>query len=239
MTTVTLVDFRGDVVAAVQLPIRLARQPVDVIVDLIEDGVDDCIGKVGRRARQDPRHRHRRAGDRRSALGPELCEFGVRRARDAHRRAAGGAHRPAGETRKARQPAGARRRAGSATPSATPALPWWCSTRRPASACGSRTTCIAAPARWARPSATSRSGSDGRPASAARPIASTPNWPGRHPPPDASDALGDAVASPAASGGPSWSCWQTSRQAGDAGLATLIASNRPAGWGSRCRTSST
>ena len=47
MTTVTVVDFRGDVIAAVQLPIRLARQPIEVIVDLIEDGIDDCIRKAG------------------------------------------------------------------------------------------------------------------------------------------------------------------------------------------------
>lgn len=47
MTTVTIVDFRGDVIAAVQLPIRLARQPIEVIVDLIEDGIDDCIRKAG------------------------------------------------------------------------------------------------------------------------------------------------------------------------------------------------
>lgn len=47
MTTVTLVDFRGEVVESVQLPARLARQPVEVIVDLIEDVVDDCVGKSG------------------------------------------------------------------------------------------------------------------------------------------------------------------------------------------------
>lgn len=47
MTTVTAVDFRGDVVSAVQLPIRLARQPIEVIVDLIEDGIDDCLRKSG------------------------------------------------------------------------------------------------------------------------------------------------------------------------------------------------
>ncbi len=47
MTTVTLVDFRGEVVESVQLPARLARQPVEVIVDLIEDVVEDCIGKSG------------------------------------------------------------------------------------------------------------------------------------------------------------------------------------------------
>lgn len=47
MTTVMLVDFRGEVVEEVQLPARLARQPVEVIVDLIEDIVSDCITKSG------------------------------------------------------------------------------------------------------------------------------------------------------------------------------------------------
>jgi transcriptional regulator of PTS gene len=47
MTTVMLVDFRGEVVEEVQLPARLARQPVEVIVDLIEDIVSDCIAKSG------------------------------------------------------------------------------------------------------------------------------------------------------------------------------------------------
>lgn len=47
MTTVTLVDFRGELVASAQLPIRLARQPADVIADLIEDALDDCVTKSG------------------------------------------------------------------------------------------------------------------------------------------------------------------------------------------------
>lgn len=47
MTTVMLVDFRGEVLEEVQLPARLARQPVEVIVDLIEDIVSDCITKSG------------------------------------------------------------------------------------------------------------------------------------------------------------------------------------------------
>lgn len=47
MTTVTLVDFRGEPVAAAQLPIRMARQPVEVIADLIEDALDDCMNKSG------------------------------------------------------------------------------------------------------------------------------------------------------------------------------------------------
>lgn len=45
--TATLIDFRGATVASVQLPVRLARQPMEVIVDLIEDAMDECIGKSG------------------------------------------------------------------------------------------------------------------------------------------------------------------------------------------------
>ncbi len=47
MTTVNLVDFRGELVSSAQLPIRLARQPADVIADLIEDAMDDCVIKSG------------------------------------------------------------------------------------------------------------------------------------------------------------------------------------------------
>lgn len=47
MTTVTLIDFRGELVTSAQLPIRLARQPADVIADLIEDAMDDCVNKSG------------------------------------------------------------------------------------------------------------------------------------------------------------------------------------------------
>lgn len=47
MTTVALVDFSGALVSSVQLPIRLARQPADVIADLIEDAMDDCVNKSG------------------------------------------------------------------------------------------------------------------------------------------------------------------------------------------------
>jgi len=45
LTTISLVDFRGEPVTSVQLPIRMARQPVEVIADVIEDAIDDCIGK--------------------------------------------------------------------------------------------------------------------------------------------------------------------------------------------------
>ncbi len=47
MTTLALVDFRGELVSSAQLPIRLARQPADVIADLIEDAMDDCITRSG------------------------------------------------------------------------------------------------------------------------------------------------------------------------------------------------
>ncbi len=47
LMTATIADFRGETVAAVQLPIRLARQTPTVIADLIEDAVRDCIVKSG------------------------------------------------------------------------------------------------------------------------------------------------------------------------------------------------
>lgn len=47
LTTVTLVDFRGEPVSSLQLPIRMARQPVEVIADLIEDGLDECMTRSG------------------------------------------------------------------------------------------------------------------------------------------------------------------------------------------------
>lgn len=43
LTTVTLVDFRGEVVSSLQLPIRMSRQPAEVIVDLLEDAMGECI----------------------------------------------------------------------------------------------------------------------------------------------------------------------------------------------------
>lgn len=46
-TTVTLVDFRGELVATSELPIRMARQPGDVIADIIEDALNDCVAKSG------------------------------------------------------------------------------------------------------------------------------------------------------------------------------------------------
>jgi len=47
MTTVTLVDFTGEPVSSLQLPFRMARQPVDVIADLIEDALDECMTRSG------------------------------------------------------------------------------------------------------------------------------------------------------------------------------------------------
>ncbi|MBK8086346.1 MAG: ROK family transcriptional regulator [Devosia sp.] len=47
MTTVTLVDFRGELVSLLQLPVRMARQPAEVIADLIEDAMDECVNKAG------------------------------------------------------------------------------------------------------------------------------------------------------------------------------------------------
>lgn len=46
-TTVTLVDFRGELVATTQLPVRMARQPTDVIADIIEDALNDCLATAG------------------------------------------------------------------------------------------------------------------------------------------------------------------------------------------------
>lgn len=46
-TTVTLVDFRGELVSSLQLPIRMARQPAEVIVDLMEDAMGECIAQSG------------------------------------------------------------------------------------------------------------------------------------------------------------------------------------------------
>lgn len=47
LTTVTLVDLRGETVLSLQLPIRMARQPVEVIADLIEDALEECVTRSG------------------------------------------------------------------------------------------------------------------------------------------------------------------------------------------------
>ncbi len=39
--------FRGDVLSKLALPIRIDRQPIAVIADLIEDGVRRCVVDAG------------------------------------------------------------------------------------------------------------------------------------------------------------------------------------------------
>ncbi len=45
--TVATTDFRADTLATVTMPIRISRQPVTVIVDLVEDGVRRCLADAG------------------------------------------------------------------------------------------------------------------------------------------------------------------------------------------------
>jgi predicted NBD/HSP70 family sugar kinase len=45
--TVATTDFRADVLKALSLPIRVERQPVSVIADLVEDGIRRCISDAG------------------------------------------------------------------------------------------------------------------------------------------------------------------------------------------------
>jgi predicted NBD/HSP70 family sugar kinase len=40
-------DFRGDVLSKITLPIRIDRQPIGVIADLVEDGVRRCVVDAG------------------------------------------------------------------------------------------------------------------------------------------------------------------------------------------------
>ncbi|AJD45088.1 ROK family transcriptional regulator [Rhizobium sp. SEMIA 4085] len=42
-----LTDFRGDVLSKLTLPIRIDRQPITVIADLVEDGVRRCVVDAG------------------------------------------------------------------------------------------------------------------------------------------------------------------------------------------------
>jgi predicted NBD/HSP70 family sugar kinase len=46
--TVTTTDFRADPLASIVVPVRLGRQPVSVIADLVEDGVRRCVAEAGR-----------------------------------------------------------------------------------------------------------------------------------------------------------------------------------------------
>jgi predicted NBD/HSP70 family sugar kinase len=45
--TVAATDFRADVLNTLSMPIRVDRQPVNVIADLVEDGVRRCIADAG------------------------------------------------------------------------------------------------------------------------------------------------------------------------------------------------
>jgi predicted NBD/HSP70 family sugar kinase len=45
--TVAVTNFRADVIATLSLPIRVDRQPVAVIADLVEDGVRRCVADAG------------------------------------------------------------------------------------------------------------------------------------------------------------------------------------------------
>jgi len=45
--TVAVTDFRADAVKTLSLPIRVDRQPVAVIADLVEDGVRRCVADAG------------------------------------------------------------------------------------------------------------------------------------------------------------------------------------------------
>ncbi|MEO6014382.1 MAG: ROK family transcriptional regulator [Devosia sp.] len=47
LTTATIANFKGEAVTSLQLPIRIARQTPEVIADLIEDAVRECIAKSG------------------------------------------------------------------------------------------------------------------------------------------------------------------------------------------------
>ncbi|MCX5494797.1 ROK family transcriptional regulator [Kaistia dalseonensis] len=45
--TIATTNFRADVLSSLMLPIRLQRQPVSVIADLVEDGIRRCITDAG------------------------------------------------------------------------------------------------------------------------------------------------------------------------------------------------
>jgi predicted NBD/HSP70 family sugar kinase len=45
--SITITDARGEALAALVLPVQLARQSTDVIADLIEDGVRQCVSDAG------------------------------------------------------------------------------------------------------------------------------------------------------------------------------------------------
>jgi predicted NBD/HSP70 family sugar kinase len=45
--TIAVTNFRADVLKSLSLPIRIDRQPVSVIADLVEDGVRRCVADTG------------------------------------------------------------------------------------------------------------------------------------------------------------------------------------------------
>ncbi|AJY46324.1 ROK family transcriptional regulator [Martelella endophytica] len=45
--TFTVTDFCGDVLSEFSLPVRIERMPIDVIADLVEDGVRSCVMEAG------------------------------------------------------------------------------------------------------------------------------------------------------------------------------------------------
>ena len=45
--SIALTDFQADAIASVNLPVRPARHAVDVVADIIEDGVRQCVGDAG------------------------------------------------------------------------------------------------------------------------------------------------------------------------------------------------
>lgn len=45
--TIATTDFRADPLGSLVMPIRLSRQPVSVIADLVEDGVRRCVAEAG------------------------------------------------------------------------------------------------------------------------------------------------------------------------------------------------
>ena len=45
--SIAVTDFKADVVRALSMPIRPARQSLEVLADIIEDGVRDCVTKAG------------------------------------------------------------------------------------------------------------------------------------------------------------------------------------------------
>ncbi len=47
--SISVTDFRADVVRSLVLPVRTSRQPPEVIADLVEDGIRQCVADAGLR----------------------------------------------------------------------------------------------------------------------------------------------------------------------------------------------